>query len=214
VATGANTVTRIERVLRELAATLGTLPQPFALVGGLAVSSRAEPRFTRDVDLAVAVQGDAEAEALVRHLLGTGYSALMAVEQDATKRLATVRLLPPGESVRGVIADLLFASSGIESELVAAADPIEILPAFTVPVASTGHLLALKVLAAAPDRPQDLADIRALAAVASTRDLEMARQALTLIEERGFARGKRLLNELDRLVSQMATGPASPRASS
>jgi hypothetical protein len=36
---------------------------PFALVGGLAVSVPAEPRFTRDIDLAVAVAGDVEAEA-------------------------------------------------------------------------------------------------------------------------------------------------------
>jgi hypothetical protein len=33
-------------------------------VGGLAVSSRCEPRFTRDLDLAVASPDDAAAEAL------------------------------------------------------------------------------------------------------------------------------------------------------
>ena len=38
--------------------------QRLALVGGLAVSARAEPRFTRDVDLAVAVVSDDEAERL------------------------------------------------------------------------------------------------------------------------------------------------------
>ena len=36
----------------------------FALVGGLAVSVRTEPRFTRDVDVAVAVGSDSEAESL------------------------------------------------------------------------------------------------------------------------------------------------------
>lgn len=41
---------------------------PFALVGGLAVSARTEPRFTRDADLAVALASDAEAEALIREL--------------------------------------------------------------------------------------------------------------------------------------------------
>jgi hypothetical protein len=39
-----------------------------ALVGGLAVSARTEPRFTRDADLAVAVASDAEAESLIRAL--------------------------------------------------------------------------------------------------------------------------------------------------
>ena len=35
------------------------------LVGGLAVSVRCDPRFTRDVDLAIALQNDTQAEALV-----------------------------------------------------------------------------------------------------------------------------------------------------
>jgi hypothetical protein len=108
-------VTRIEKVLKELVAALAAAGRSFAIVGGLAVSARAEPRFTRDVDLAVAVQDDSEAEALVRRLVEVGYSVLATVEQDVTKRLATVRLLPPSESVNGVVADLLFASSGVET---------------------------------------------------------------------------------------------------
>ncbi len=40
----------------------------FAVVGGFAVSVRVEPRFTHDIDVAVAVQTDAEAEALVQRL--------------------------------------------------------------------------------------------------------------------------------------------------
>jgi hypothetical protein len=194
-------MTRIERVLCEVAAALRAEGAPFALIGGLAVSARSEPRFTRDVDWAVAVPDDAAAEALVHRLVQSGYAVVMTVEQDETKRLATVRLLPPGEPARGVVADLLFASSGIEPELVAAADAIEILPGLVVAVARIGHLIALKVLSAAPDRPQDLADLRALARVAGADDLELARQALTLIEARGFARGKHMVDEFARLMS-------------
>jgi len=193
-------MTRVEKVLHEVAGALSAAGQRFAVVGGLAVSARAEPRFTRDVDLAVAVRDDSEAEALVHYLVNAGYSVLATMEQDATKRLATVRLLPPGESTNGVVADLLFASSGVEPDLVAAAERIEILPGLTIPVALVGHLMALKVLAAAPERPQDLADLRALAAVADTADLDLARQALASIEARGFARGKRLLEEFERLT--------------
>ena len=174
------------------------------MIGGLAVSARTEPRFTRDVDWAVAVAGDAEAESVVHGLVEAGYSIVMTVEQDQAKRLATVRLLPPGEPPTGVVADLLFASSGIEPELVAAADAMEILPGVVLPVAKVGHLIALKILSAAPNRPQDAADLRALVAIADARELDLARQALTLIERRGFARGKRLLEEMERLVaSQM-----------
>jgi hypothetical protein len=198
-------MTRVEKVMREVAAALDARKMRYALIGGLAISARAEARFTRDVDWAVAVQGDAEAEALVHSLIEAGYLVLMTVEQDETKRLATVRLLPPGESPHGVVADLLFASSGIEQELVAAADRIAILPGLQVPVAKVGHLIALKILSTAPSRPQDDADLRALAAVAVSADLDLAQQTLALIEARGFARGKRLIDEFGRLVLARAT---------
>ena len=195
-------MTRVEKVVREVAAAFNARKIRYALVGGLAVSVRAEARFTRDVDWAVAVQGDAEAEAIVHGLVESGYAVVMPVEQDETKRLATVRLLPPGESLRGVVADLLFASSGIEPELVAEADAVEILPGLVVPVAKVGHLIALKILSASLSRPQDAADLRALATVAAPADLELAKQALALIEARRFARGKRLLEEFGRLVAE------------
>ncbi len=193
-------MTRVERVLGDVAAALDAGKRRYALIGGLAVSARTEPRFTRDVDWAVAVQDDAEAESVVHGLVGGGYAILMTVEQDETHRLATVRLLPPGEPSTGVVADLLFASSGIEPELVDAADAIEILPGLVLPVAKVGHLIALKVLSTVPHRPQDTADLRALVGVASAADVELAKQALALIEARGFSRGKRLMDEFERLV--------------
>jgi hypothetical protein len=80
---------RLEAAL--LAASAALSENRWALVGGLAVSARCEPRFTRDIDLAVAVAGDSEAEALVRTLQGAGYRVLVSVEQEAVKRLATVQ---------------------------------------------------------------------------------------------------------------------------
>jgi hypothetical protein len=194
-------MTRVQQVLGELATALAYSGSGFALIGGLAVSVRAEPRFTRDVDWAVAATDDPEAEALLRGLVQTGYKVASTVELDATRRLATARLLPPGETQQGVVADLLFASSGIEPELAALADALEILPGLVVPVAKVGHLIALKVLSEGPDRPQDAVDLRALAEVATAADLELAKQALVLVEARGFARGKRLPDEFARLVA-------------
>ena len=66
-------MTALESALRQICADLTESGHSFALVGGLAVSARTEPRFTRDADIAVAVATDAEAEALVRHLRSTGY---------------------------------------------------------------------------------------------------------------------------------------------
>jgi len=88
----------------------------------------------------VRVAGDRDAEALVRDLQGRGWSVVAAIEQDAVGRVATVRLAAAAEEARGVVIDLLFASSGIKPEIVAEAEAIEAVPGFTLPVARLGHL--------------------------------------------------------------------------
>jgi predicted nucleotidyltransferase len=200
-------MTRVEAVLCDVAAALTASGRRFALVGGLAVSARAEPRFTRDVDWAVAVTGDRDAEALLESLAAAGYDVVDTVEREAPRRLATARLLPMGESRAGVVSDLLFASSGIEPEVVAAAEHLELLPSILMPVATLGHLLALKVLAAAPERPQDAIDLRALVDYATPADYVLAQDALALIAARGFGRGKRLTDEYTRLVGAQPVLP-------
>jgi hypothetical protein len=50
----------VERALRDFLAAR-PVDIAVAMVGGLAVSARAEPRFTRDLDFAVAVANDDEA---------------------------------------------------------------------------------------------------------------------------------------------------------
>ena len=100
--------TRPEVVLGQIAAHLAELCRPIALVGGLAVSLRAEVRFTRDVDLAITALDDADVEQLVHALRGVGYSPVATVEHLTRRRLATVRLASP----KGIVVDLLAASSG------------------------------------------------------------------------------------------------------
>ncbi len=90
-------MTRLERILRQVSRELDSQGLAWAVVGGLAVSIRTEPRFTRADDLAVVVRDDEQAEAVTRSFLQKGYRLLTSVEQEAADRLATVRLLPPGE---------------------------------------------------------------------------------------------------------------------
>lgn len=191
----------IELALRRLPAELATRGAAWSLIGGFAVGARTEPRFTRDVDVAVAVADDAAAEGLVSSLRAEGYLVITAIEQDAVGRLAAVRLARAGTGAE-VIIDLLFASSGIEADIVAAAEPLEVLDGLVVPVARTGHLLALKLLARNDDtRPQDGGDIIALRDVADESELALARQAVELITERGYDRGRDLRAALDALLS-------------
>lgn len=189
----------LEAALRRIAADLERYGRHWALVGGFAVSARAEPRFTRDIDAAVAVNNDADGENLVRLLQEDGYRVLASVEQDETGRLATVRL---GSPVSGgeVIVDLLFASSGIEPEIVQAAEITEVVPGLRLPIAVIGHLIALKLLARDDqERPQDLADLRALRAVATAADYQTALEAIGQISARGFDRGRDLTAALRQL---------------
>ena len=172
-------------------AELTGLGARFALVGGLAVSAWGEPRYTRDVDLAVAVERDDEAEHLVYELSSRGYEVVTIIEQTKTKRLATARLRRAED--RAVFMDLLFASSGIEREVAAAAVRID-----DVPVARVGHLLALKVLSESEIRLQDRIDIQQLAKVATDEDWRTAEAMVRLIKERGFHRGRALVTRLRR----------------
>jgi hypothetical protein len=194
-------MTTVESALRRIVADLELSGRAFALVGGLAISVRADPRFTRDADLVVSASDDAVAEQVLKGLMARGYVLVATVEQDAANRLATARLASPVAPDDELIVDLLFASSGVESEIAARAEPLQVLEELVVPVATIGDLLALKLLSRDDEtRPQDAADLRTLVAVATARDLALARETLALIATRGYARGRDLGAALDTLA--------------
>lgn len=113
------------------------------------------------------------------------------------ERLSGVRL---AQGSSDVIIELLFASSGIEKEVVERADRLEVLPGFSAPVASTGHLIALKVLAG---RNQDVTDLGMLIPSATAQDLATAREAVRLIRARGFNREQDVLADLEAIISDL-----------
>jgi predicted nucleotidyltransferase len=158
------------------------------IVGGLAVSARCDPRFTRDVDIAVAVDTDEHAVALIHALASHGLRMAGLVEQEAVGRLAMVRL----STEDGLSVDLMFASSGIEKEVVTNAEILEVVQGVLLPVARTGHLIALKLLSVGPGRKTDAADLRNLAAVATQDEWSLVSVAVAQIQDRGFARGRQL----------------------
>ena len=99
---------------------------------------------------------------------------------------------------RVTVIDLLFTSSGIEPEICRDAERLEIAPGLTVPVAQAGHLVAMKLLALGPNRPQDGVDLHALVLQLTEQDRRRAVSAVALIDARGASRGKALGAELDR----------------
>lgn len=191
-----------EQLLAEVAKTLEDRDARWALIGGLAVGARSEPRFTRDVDVAVAVSDDTEAESLVRELVATGYQLEALLEHDSG-RLATVRLIPPAVKIP-VLVDLLFCSSGIEPEVVSGAEPTEVFPGVVVPVATCAHLVAMKLLARDDrQRPQDRLDLKTLLAYLESEG--EVYEALDLIQARGFHRGRDLAREFKDTLKELGT---------
>lgn len=119
------------------------------------------------------------------------------MEHEARKRLATVRLLSP----QGVKVDLLFASSGIEGEVIARASRVSLPGVGDLAVASAEHLLAMKVLSMTEQRLQDRLDARQLLTYNPGLDLGEVRRSLALIESRGFDRGQDLEAKLSSLLA-------------
>lgn len=194
-------LTDLEAALRQLVADLHLIEASYALVGGLAVSIRAEPRLTRDADVAVSVKDDVQAETVIRQLIERGYRPGTTIEHETTRRLAAIRLTHSERPA--TVVDLLFASSGVEPEIVNQAEELEILPGLVVPVATCGHLIAMKLLARDDrNRPADYDDLLALAGVANEQDFSQASAILKLIMDRGYNRGRDLETGLEELRSR------------
>jgi len=73
------------------------------------------------------------------------------------------------------------------------AELLEIFPGQMARVARRSHLLALKVLSRDDlNRPQDAVDLRALLVHSTPAELARVPELLSLIEERGYSRGRDL----------------------
>jgi hypothetical protein len=127
---------------------------------------------------------------------GIGYLLEATIEHRATGRIATVRLRRDDDSP---FVDLLFATCGIEREITKAARPL-VVRGERVPVATTGHLIAMKLVSRDDKRrPRDRQDLVNLAMVADATEWHRAETAVELIVERGFARKRDLRKALSEL---------------
>ncbi|MGA7614881.1 MAG: nucleotidyl transferase AbiEii/AbiGii toxin family protein [Thermoanaerobaculia bacterium] len=196
-------MSRLQTILEKMAADLDMLGARWCLVGGLAVSVWGEPRLTRDVDVAVAVEDDRQAEELIRELRGRGYQDQEIIEQEAVGRLATARLHSLAVP-NGIVVDILFASAGIEQEAVRDAIRVEVFEGLEVPVAPRPHLIVMKLLARHDrDRPMDADDLRSMLRNATDEEIGQSRALARLVEDRGYARGRSLVQLLDEAIVRM-----------
>ena len=98
---------------------------------------------------------------------------------------------------------LIFASSGIEAEVVERAVIIDVPGTGPLPVACVEELVAMKTLSMTNRRLQDRIDAQRLLESPSGVDLDRVRANLGLIRERGYDRGEDLEGKLASLLEEI-----------
>jgi sugar phosphate isomerase/epimerase len=163
-----------EHPIEQVLSALNAAGVRYLVVGGVAVVLHGHLRTTADLDLVVSLE-PANARGAIQALTGLGYRprAPVAAERfaDATERAAWIA--EKGLTVFSLWSDRtpwlevdLFVREPFDFERAWARRVTVTLDTTTTTVVSLQDLLALKREAA---RPQDLADIEALEAVASAR---------------------------------------------
>lgn len=128
-----------------------------AVIGGLAVALRGQPRMTVDVDVMIAADVDA-ALALVAGLERSPFEPLFAGVDEVVRRAF---ILPLRHRRTGVRLDVAVGMSGFERQALERAQLVP-LGGLDVPVVAVEDLLVMKALAG---RPQDEQDIRGIVAI-------------------------------------------------
>ena len=140
---------------------------PFVVVGGVAVNLQGVPRFTADLDVAVALDGAVVGRA-ARALSVLGLRPRLPVTQDELsssaviqswvedRNLTAITFVDPAEPLREV--DLVVASPVPFEELLRTADTVT-AGGVAFPVASIDALIRMK---SGTGRAQDASDVEAL----------------------------------------------------
>jgi hypothetical protein len=126
----------------------------YALVGGLAVSLRGQPRVTADVDMVIAIDLD-RALQIVDELNNSKFAPLFSGVADVIQRSF---ILPIRHRDTGVKVDLAIGLSGFEQQAIQRANIVEVGGCPTK-VATAEDLVIMKVLAGRPQDEQDLAGL-------------------------------------------------------
>lgn len=140
--------------LELLVRVLGANKIAYAIIGGVAVSLTASPRFTRDVDAVLWVP-DISIEDFLRTLSAAGFHSRSLVPVEFAKKHRMILLLDQN----GVDIDLSLGGLPFERDAVTNANSFEIEPGLTAKVASAEALVVMKAVAS---RPADYTDIAEL----------------------------------------------------
>jgi hypothetical protein len=165
---------------------------PYAVIGGLAVSLRGEPRVTADVDLVLGITIDAAID-LIPSLKGTSLEPLFSGVEEVVQRAF---ILPLRHRPSGVNVDLAIGLSGFERQALARAEAMNIA-GHDVMVATAEDLLIMKLIAG---RPRDQQDIEGIIAAQGRRlDWDYCHQTAQAL---GTAIDQDLVSQVEKLRSE------------
>ena len=145
-------MTSLEAAVVEVASVLESLPLPYMLIGGLAVSLWGEPRATLDVDVTIWVEPQ-HFEQIATDLCGRFRPAL----PDPVALARRTRVLPVQTS-QGVRVDIIFAALSAEKQAIDRAQ-LKQIAGKSIMVAAVEDLILMKLIS---ERQKDLDDARRL----------------------------------------------------
>jgi len=144
----------LSQTLADIASFLASQRVDYALIGGLAVTIRGEPRSTLDVDIVVACSIDRCLE-LIDELEGSAFQPLFAGVREVVERAF---ILPLTHRKTRVKVDLALGLTGFEQNVIRNATPVD-FDGCVVPVVTSEDLVLMKMLAARPRDTEDVARI-------------------------------------------------------
>ena len=175
-----------------VAAALQAMHHPFAVVDGVAAEGDTA-HVTNAVDFAVGADDDADVQSILDALRAQGFEARIA--ERSKGRMSAAQLDWGDDDVR-----LLFASTGIEREIVNDARDAEVTGVGRLRLARVEDLLAVKIVRIAATRPRDRADAHVLLMQNPELRLGDVSERLALITSRGFHREQDLAAKLQFLL--------------
>jgi len=175
-----------EALVRRFAADLDALGVGWALVGGCALEAHGVAWPRHDIDIAIESADEAAIAALGEALQRCSHKVWRVRHDKLGEMLGVLPRLPNEAAPSGVLIDLLPRACGFEAEIVRAARRTTAM-GVKLPVARIGHLIAFKIKAMHDlKRGRDVQHLRALLALATNEERELARAALELSIARGI----------------------------
>ena len=165
----------LSNALQSLVEWLSGQKIPYVLIGGVAVSLLAKPRFTQDVDVAVSFDVD-RLEELIASAAAYG---LTPRRQDAVAFARRNRVLLLRHDATAISVDMSFIAMPFEEEMIASAQVAEI-GGLQLRLPRPEDLIIMKTVA---HRSQDMVDVEYLIETCPTIDMTRVQQRLSEFAE-------------------------------